>query len=111
MIGLPFITDLFKNVLEKSRGIQGRHVYCPKMGQEINADDLDQVIENEFSKSTDKKFPCAIMMPPVSSGDFTDPKQEWEKYNFIHFFLTTTYYSGINQVKNINPNTNTSTHT
>jgi hypothetical protein len=111
MIGLPFITELFTNILLKSKGIEGRFFYCPAMGKEINTDELDKVIEDQFAKSTDKKYPCGIMMPPMSQGSFTDAKGEWEKYQFILFFLTTTFYSGTNQIKNPNPNTQTSTHT
>jgi hypothetical protein len=110
MIGLPFINDLFKNILSKSKGVEGRFFYCPKMGKEINTDDLDEVIKNAFSQPEAKKYPCAIMMPPTSNGKFVDPKGEWEYYNFILFFLKTTFYTGDNQIANINPNTQTSTH-
>jgi hypothetical protein len=111
MIGLPFISELFTNILSKSKGIEGRFFYCPATGKEINTDEFDKVIDDQYAKNTDKKYPCDIMMPPVSQGSFTDAKGEWEKYQFIHFFLTTTYYSGTNQIKNVNPNTQTSTHT
>jgi hypothetical protein len=111
MIGLPFISELFTNILQYSKGIEGRFFYCPKGGAEINTDDLDQVIKDNFAKDTDKKYPLDIMMPPVSFGNYTDANGEWEKYKFIHFFLTTTYFSGTNQLKNPNVNTRTSTHT
>jgi hypothetical protein len=111
MIGLPFITELFTNILKKSKGIEGRLFYCPGMGKEINTDDFDKVIEDQFAKDNLKKYPCVIMPPPVAQGNFTDPKGEWVKHQFIHFFLTTTFYSGTNQIKNPNPNTQTSTHT
>jgi hypothetical protein len=111
MIGLPFIYELFKNILSESKAIEGRFFYCPKMGKEINTDDLDQVIKDAFSQGETKRFPCSIMMPPVSNGKFVDPKGEWEYYDFILFFLKTTYYTGDNQIANVNPNTQTSTHT
>jgi hypothetical protein len=111
MIGLPFIEAFFKNILSKSKGIDGRLFYCPNMGREINTDEFEQIIEDQFDKSTQKKFPCVIMMPPISQGKFIDPKGEWEEYSFIMFFLTTTYYDGNNQIKDVNVNTQTSTHT
>lgn len=110
MIGLPFITELFKNILSASRGIQGRFYYCPKLGQEINTDDFDQLLKDEFQRLGQKKYPVDIMMPPVSQGYFIDAVGEWERYQFIHFFLTTTFYDGDNQVKDMNASTRTSTH-
>lgn len=111
MIGLPFITELFKNVLQVSRGIQGRFFYCPKMGAEINSADFDQVLQDEFSRSEAKKYPAVFMMPPVSSAKFVDPKGDWEYYNIKLFFLTTTYADGYGDTKDPNESTGTSTHT
>ena len=47
----------------------------------------------------------------MSYGFYTDRNGEWEKYRIMMVFLTTTYYSGTNQVMAPNPSTNTSTHT
>lgn len=111
MIGYPFINEFFTNVLAVSNGIQGRFFICPKMGTEINLDDLDQVIEETVKKDTAPKNPLAIMMPPSSVGDYSPQEGTWEEFNFIMFFLKTTYYNSANQVSNMNVNTGTSKHT
>lgn len=111
MISHPFISELFKNVLSKSRGIDGRFFVCPSMGTEINSDELGQVIEDSFKGSKlERKYPLSLMMPPVSYGFYTHKNGEWEKYRAILFFLNSTYNSGTNQVANINPSTKTSMH-
>lgn len=112
MISYPYIQDLFTNILMKSRGIKGRFFLCPKMGTEINSDELMQVIHDlVIPARLEKKYPLALMMPPQSFGKYTDTKGEWETYRIVMFFLTTTYYSGSNQTMNPNPSTKTSTHT
>jgi hypothetical protein len=112
MIGYPFIEAFFKNVLKKSKAINGRFFICPRGGQEINTGDLDQVIQDlVFPATIDKKFPLVLMMPPVSEGSFTFKKQEWKRLRCVLLFLNTTYYTGTNQVKNPNKNTGTSQHT
>lgn len=111
MISYPFIQDLFKNILTYSKGIQGRFYVCPKYGHEINSDNLNEVIK-DVVKATDKpKYPLALLMPPVSWGDFTQNTGEWETYKLIMFFLKTTYYDSNNQIQTINVNTQTSMHT
>lgn len=111
MRSYPFINELFKNILAKSQAIGGRFYICPQQGTEINTDDLKQVIQDLVKNERGKKYPLALLMPPVSYGTFTDKKGEWELYQFTMFFLTTTYASSTNGTLNINPNTRTSTHT
>lgn len=112
MRSYPYIKDLFTNVLSKSKAIKGRLFVCPKMGTEINSDELGQLIQDFVVPARlEKKYPLALLMPPQSYGFYTDSKGEWEKYRLQMVFLTTTYYSGTNQIVNPNPNTKTSTHT
>jgi len=112
MKSYPFIKDLFTNVLSKSKAIRGRLFVCPKMGTEINSDELGAIIEDMvIPDRLEKKYPLALLMPPVSFGQYTSSKGEWEKYRFMMCFLTTTFYSGTNQTMNPNPNTKTSKHT
>jgi hypothetical protein len=112
MRSYPYIKDLFTNVLSKSKAIKGRLFLCPKMGTEINSDELGKLIDDlVIPARLEKKYPLALLMPPVSYGFYTDRKGEWETYRMMMCFLTTTYYSGTNQVMNPNPSTNTSTHT
>lgn len=110
MISYPFISDLFKNVLSKSRAIDGRFFVCPFMGSEINSDELGQVIEDTFKSSRlERKYPLSLLLQTTIQGDFTKPG--WENWSGVMAFLTASYYSGVNQVVNPNPSTKTSTHT
>jgi hypothetical protein len=112
MRSYQFIADLFKNVLRKSKAIGGRFHISAKGGLEINTDQLGEVLaEVPMAEVTLKKYPLALMMPPRSVGNYTDRSGEWETYQVTIFFLTTSYYNGANQVKAMNLNTQTSTHT
>lgn len=106
MIGLPFITDLFTNILGASRTIEGRLFYCAKGGGEINTDTFDQVITQSFSSPEAKVYPVVIMPPPGSR--FTGG--DWETYNISLFFLTSSFY-GPDGIKDVNPDTMTAQHT
>lgn len=112
MIGIPFINDLFTNILLKSNAIKGRFFICPKLGTEINSDELGQVIQDlVIPNPLEKKYPITLMMPPVCYGSYTNRSGEWENWLFNFFFLTSTYYSGTNQIMSPNISTGTSTHT
>jgi hypothetical protein len=106
MNSYSYIESLFKAILEQSKTIQGRFYILPKSGGEINSDEFDQVLALANGK---QKFPVAAMMPPTSSGDYTN-KDEWEEFNFTIFFLNTTYYTGNNQLSKQNASTQTSSH-
>lgn len=112
MIGYPFIEELFTNILQKSKAVEGRFFLCPNLGREMNSDEMGQVIQDLFSAGPiPKKYPLVLMMPPVINGSYAFNKGEWEDWRITLFFLNTTYYKGDNQPKNNNPNTKTSTHT
>lgn len=98
MTSYPFISQLFTAILSNSKSIEGRFYVCPKLGNEINSDDLGQVIK-ENTDRLDKKYPLVLMMPPTMRGGF---------YNITLFFLRTSYYG---EDANINPLTNTSMRT
>lgn len=111
MRSYPFIDGFFKSVLSQSKAIQGRLIVCPNMGQELNSDNLGQLIQDlQIPESPD--IPAlALLMPPVSLGDYIDSRTgEWDEHRFIMFFLKPTYYDGKNQVSIPNPSTGTSTH-
>jgi hypothetical protein len=110
MIGYAYIEDLFKSVLAKSKAIGGRFHICPRYGVEVNSDQLEEVIKESFRPDAGVKYPLVLMMPPRSTGDFTDANS-WEEYRIVLFFLTTTYVTSLNQVKTPNRATGTSQHT
>lgn len=105
----PFINTLFTNVLQKSKTIEGRFFICPQNGQEINTDTLGQLLTDAVLMLP-KKYPCALMMPPRSSGTYTYNKVTWEKFRITMFWLKPSYYNE-NGVVDPNPNTQTSLHT
>lgn len=107
MTSYNYIQDFFRAVLLQSKQIQGRFYILPKNGQELNAEELGQLFVNADGE---RKFPLAIMTPPRSSGVFMN-SDEWEKYRFVMFFLNTTYYTGGNEISDVDPYTNTSQHT
>lgn len=109
MRSYPFISSLFTNVLLQSRGIQGRFTMSTKNALEINSDDMDRVLPDLVIKDSGRKYPLAIMPAPRSSAEYIT--SGWEEYSFTIFFLKTSYYTGDNQIANVNPNTQTSTHT
>src|SRR5437870_3782258 len=109
MIGYPFISELFKNVLSKSRAIDGRFFVCPHMGREINSDEVGQLITDVVNPlRLEKKYPLSLLLQTTVQGDFTKPG--WEEWTGIMAFLTTSYYSDKGTV-NPNISTRTSTHT
>lgn len=112
MIGYPFLNELFTNVLSKSKAIEGRFFLCPKMGREINSDELDQALKDiVFPNPLAKKYPLSLGMPPVISGDYTERGNRWERVRGTILFLNTTFYSSTGQVMEPNKATGTSTHT
>ena len=84
---------------------------APRLGLEINSDELGEVLENVVKPAIGKKYPLVLMMPPRSMGEFTNKYGEFEKYKIILFFLTTSYYDSGNTVRTMNTATRTSQHT
>ena len=110
MLGIPYIESLFRAVLIESNVIKGRLHVCPKWGAELNTGNLDQVIEVTIGEGPARKYPLCILMPPRAVGDFTSDRGIRKEYRFMMLFLTTTYYTGANQVKTPNRDINKSTH-
>ncbi len=104
-----YIKSLFTKILKASSDIEGRLYLCPKYGVEINFEQLGEVIEDAVKTVPGQKYPLALMMPPRSIASFTEKNGEWEEYRIVMFFLTTTFYNGVGQVKALNSNTQTST--
>jgi hypothetical protein len=111
MISYPFINDLFKTIFSKSKGIEGRFFISRKIGQELQASDWDDILKDEFVQNPDKKFPVAVMMPPIAYGIFNDTVQGgWKNYRISIFFLKQSYQNAAGQIAAVNKATNTSTH-
>lgn len=111
MRSYPFLQELFGSVLQKSKAIGGRFHVSTKGGLEINSDQLGEVLQDLVAPAVTQKYPLAIMMPPRAMSGYTDRKGEWERYRVTIFFFTGSYYNGANQIKSVNQNTQTSTHT
>lgn len=104
MNSYSYIQEFFRAILIQSKQIQGRFYILPKYGQEINSDSIGQLVA-EVAQGA--QYPLVAMMPPKSVGYFST-NNEWEDYFFELFFLTTTYYTGNNEITDLNETTNTS---
>lgn len=107
MTTYSYIQSFFRSILLQSQTIGGRFFILPKGGSELNHDDFEQVILKDMEEQPEKTFPLSYMVPPRSNSDFGQ-NADWETFNFTFFFLTTTYYDGANQIKDINEDTQTS---
>lgn len=116
MIGIPYIQSLFKAILDKSLVIQGRFYLCPKYASELNTANLDQLILG--SLPSDIKYPLALMLPPIKSGNFqfhgadvAGPQIGYNTYRISMLFLRPATYTAYNQPSQPLPNTALPTHT
>lgn len=104
-----FLYALFKNILTKSTVIEGRFMVAEGYGNDLNANNLDDVIKDALGGiTTVKKYPIAVMMPPVDIVD--DYDKGWIDFKCRIFFLTPSYNNGDSSIKSIDKSTNTSKH-
>lgn len=97
---------LFHSIVKQSKVFAGRYGVLPKGGADLNLNNILSGIE--FPKD---KYPGVFCLPPISSLPATVQQAEWECFYFRLFFMCTTGYTGDNQIKFKDPNTNTSLHT
>ena len=115
MIGIPYITKLFSNIIAQDQVVQGRFYLCPKWGSELNTENILE--SNTLSLPKDNKYPLALLMLPEVDGNF-----QWSGlsvqgaqigYNVYQFWIVflrpanTTSYGQVSQPFN----TTISTHT
>jgi len=97
MIGIPFIKELFKNILQQSNVIEGRFHLCSHWAREINNINVDEVLPNAVP--TAKKYPTVLLMPPFQRGQFhLTEQQAKDSVEIGMLFLTPAHYTGQNRV-------------
>jgi hypothetical protein len=98
---------LFKQILKLSTVIEGRYFVAPAGGPEMNTSSMGSYINDALAGITavDRKYPCAICLPPVSIFDERD-----ETIVFNLLFLTRSNHTGTNELKQANVAANVSTH-
>lgn len=104
-----FLYQLFLNILKKSTVIEGRFHVSKGYGNDLNANNFDEVIKDALSTiTTARKYPVAILFPPVEAiGDYN---KGWSSFKLKMFFVTTSFYDGFGDIKAINNFNNTSDH-
>lgn len=102
---------LFKEILKKSSVMEGRYHVSPNSGQDLNTDNLSTFL-NDPAKGLagpSQKYPISVCVTPRSR--FTRINgQRWEEFWFSLYFLTSSFTTGDHQIKDNNPDTNTSGH-
>lgn len=97
---------LFHNIAKQSAIINGRYAVLAKGSQDLNMNNLLSGLDLPKDK-----YPGIFCLPPVSELPCTLQGGQWETFSFRVLFLTTTNYTGDNQIKSPDFNTNTSLHT
>lgn len=83
-----YLYQLIENILKASDSVQGRFFVAEGYGNDVNANNYDNIIKDALSslKIENKKYPIAVLMPPV---DQETPKQNgWYNYSLKLFFIT-----------------------
>jgi len=99
---------LFKELIKQDPVLQGRFFVAEGYGNDLNANNFENVIKDALGSITDvKKYPVAILLPPtemISKGyDWG-----WSQFRLKMYFLTTTYYQDGSDIKFQNTGNNTS---
>jgi hypothetical protein len=97
---------LFKQILAKSLVIEGRFHVSPNGGNDLNTADL----ESFLTTLNQPKYPAAILLTPYSRIVKMPSGSKMEEFTFQLYFLTTSGYTGDNQIKDLDPSRNTSKH-
>jgi hypothetical protein len=102
---------LFKEILKKSAVMGGRYHVSPNSTQDLNTDNLASFINDPKTGLSDpsQKYPICVCVTPRSRYTRING-QRWEEFWFSLFFLTPSYKTGNNQIKTLDPDTNTSAH-
>lgn len=101
---------LFEALIKQDPVLQGRFFIAEGYGNDLNANNFDNVIKDALGSIADaKKYPVAILLPPtelITKGY----EWGWSQFRLKMFFLTTTYYQDGSDIKFQNTGNNTSEH-
>lgn len=102
--------DLFRQILSKSKVIQGRfHVSTNNSGNDLNTENLNEVVKDALGSITSiRKYPLCVLMPPVEELDnYIDG--DYSNLTLTVYFLTQAF-NGSSGIKKTNVFNNTSDH-
>lgn len=100
----------FKEILSQSMVMEGRYVVLKGVGEDINDANFGQRVTDVLSGfTTQKKYPCTLMLPPNETGAAND--RGWSNFKLQMFFLCLNQRTGDGAIKQPDIETNTSTHT
>lgn len=101
---------LFKQILKTSSVMQGRYHVSPNAGKDLDTNNLETYMKDAGVGLTDtQKFPLCVCMTPTSRYIVVN-NQRFEQFTFTLFFVCTSYYTGTNQIKTPDVDTNLSMH-
>ena len=117
MIGIPYIQQLFQNILAQDQVIQGRYFLAPKWANELNSETLDAIVQ--LALPNIPRYPCVLQMFPELEGNFqfsgedvTGSEIGYNRYKFWMIFVRPSTYTSYNQPSQPATKVNTlSTHT
>lgn len=102
MIGIPYINSLFSSILAESLVMGGRFFITPKLGSEINNNNINDIVTNAMPDAI--KWPACLMMPPRKTGNFQFSGEEiqgvaigYNTYSIQMLFLRPAAYTAYNQ--------------
>jgi hypothetical protein len=101
---------IIEAILKQSVVIAGRFVVCEGYGNDLNANNYNDVIKDALDnyKAVGIKYPLSVLMPPIEVIESYE--KGWSRFKIEQFFLCTTGYTGNHEIKGMNNNTNTSEH-
>ena len=115
MINELFLYDrekgLFKEILKKSAIIEGRYHVSPNGGKDLDTNNLETYIKDPLNglSGPDQKYPICVCMTPRSRIVNINGRR-LEEFTFNLYFVCNTFYTGTNQIKAHDKDTNTSAH-
>jgi hypothetical protein len=101
---------IIEAILKQSVVIAGRFVVCEGYGNDLNANNYNDVIKDALDnyKYVGLKYPVSVLMPPMEVIE--SHEKGWSRFKLEQFFLCTTGYTGTHEIKGLNSSTNTSEH-
>jgi hypothetical protein len=97
---------LFHQIVKQSAILSGRYAVLPKGSPDLNISSLMSGLD----LPVDFKYPGVFCLPPFSEVDSAQAGT-WQSFQFRLLFVTTSDYTGDNQLKTPDWLTNTSSHT
>lgn len=105
-----FLYEVCKAILKHSIVLQGRFFVAEGYGNDLNVGNYNDIIKDALGsyKPMERKYPVSVMMPPLEIVE--SYAKGWSRFKIDQFFLTTSGYTGVGELKNHNRATNVGEH-